>query len=134
MLGSEMQANSILNSSPSHEHWLRASFVLCLLMKLVNQGCCVFRDYAWHLSLPNTSQHFGFAGESQAAATHSNILAWSIPWTEEPDGLQSTGSDTTEAAEHTHTHLGSSCNDSAHLLATLTCSGRSLGVTHLPPW
>ena len=25
-------------------------------------------------------------------ATHSNILAWEIPWTEEPDGLQSTGS------------------------------------------
>ena len=21
-------------------------------------------------------------------ATHSNILAWEIPWTEEPDGLQ----------------------------------------------
>ena len=25
-------------------------------------------------------------------ATHSNILAWEIPWTEEPGGLQSTGS------------------------------------------
>ena len=25
-------------------------------------------------------------------ATHSNILAWRIPWTEEPGGLQSTGS------------------------------------------
>ena len=24
-------------------------------------------------------------------ATHSNILAWEIPWTEEPDGLQSMG-------------------------------------------
>ena len=24
-------------------------------------------------------------------ATHSNILAWEIPWTEGPDGLQSTG-------------------------------------------
>ena len=24
-------------------------------------------------------------------ATHSNILAWGIPWTEEPDGLQSMG-------------------------------------------
>ena len=31
-------------------------------------------------------------------ATHSSILAWRIPWTEEPGGLQSTGlqeSDTT---------------------------------------
>ena len=25
-------------------------------------------------------------------ATHSNILAWRIPWTEEPCGLQSIGS------------------------------------------
>ena len=25
-------------------------------------------------------------------ATHSSILAWRIPWTEEPDRLQSTGS------------------------------------------
>ena len=24
-------------------------------------------------------------------ATHSNILAWRIPWTEEPDGLCSMG-------------------------------------------
>ena len=34
-------------------------------------------------------------------ATHSSIFAWRIPWTEEPSGLQSTGSqrgvDTTEA-------------------------------------
>ena len=33
-------------------------------------------------------------------ATHSSILAWEIPWTEEPGVLQSTGrkeSDTTEA-------------------------------------
>ena len=32
-------------------------------------------------------------------ATHSSILAWEIPWTEEPGGLQSMGSqelDTTE--------------------------------------
>ena len=25
-------------------------------------------------------------------ATHSNILAWRIPWTEDPGGLQSRGS------------------------------------------
>ena len=35
----------------------------------------------------------------QEMATHSSILAWGIPWTEEPGGLQFTGgqeSDTTE--------------------------------------
>ena len=28
----------------------------------------------------------------QVMATHSSILAWRIPWTEEPDELQSMGS------------------------------------------
>ena len=28
----------------------------------------------------------------KSMATHSGILAWRIPWTEEPDGLQATGS------------------------------------------
>ena len=27
----------------------------------------------------------------EGMATHSNILAWRIPWTEEPNGLQSSG-------------------------------------------
>ena len=41
-------------------------------------------------------------------ATHSSILAWTIPWAEEPCGLQSMGrkeSDTTETTEHTHALL-----------------------------
>ena len=29
-------------------------------------------------------------------ATHSSILAWEIPWIEEPGGLQSIGSQTVE--------------------------------------
>ena len=28
----------------------------------------------------------------KAMATHSSILAWEVPWTEEPGGLQSMGS------------------------------------------
>ena len=42
-------------------------------------------------------------------ATHSSILAWRIPWTEEPGGLQSMGLqrvDMTEATYHTRTLLG----------------------------
>ena len=37
--------------------------------------------------------------------THSSILAWRIPWTEQPGGLQSVGlqeSDTTERLNHQH--------------------------------
>ena len=29
--------------------------------------------------------------QEKRIATHSSILAWRIPWTEEPGGLQSTG-------------------------------------------
>ena len=39
-------------------------------------------------------------------ATHSSILAWRVPWTEEPGGLQTMGhkkSDMTEATEDAHT-------------------------------
>ena len=40
-------------------------------------------------------------------ATHSSILAWEIPWTEEPGGLQPVGLQRighNRATEHTHTH------------------------------
>ena len=45
--------------------------------------------------------------KEKGMATHSNILAWRISWTEEPGELHSMGSqnqDTTEQHTHTHTH------------------------------
>ena len=37
----------------------------------------------------------------EGMATHSSVLAWRIPWTEEPGGLQSVGLQSqTDAAEH----------------------------------
>ena len=49
---------------------------------------------------------FGSLGQEdiweKGRTTHSSILAWSIPWTEEPGGLQSIGfkeSNMTEATE-----------------------------------
>ena len=37
-------------------------------------------------SIPGLEDHL-----EKKTATHSSILAWRIPWTEEPGGLQSTG-------------------------------------------
>ena len=37
-------------------------------------------------------------------ATQSSILAWEIPWTEGPDGLQSIGLKRLSTWKHTHTH------------------------------
>ena len=47
----------------------------------------------------------------EGMATHSSILAWKIPWTEEPEGLQSMGSQrvghdlATEHSTHAHTAI-----------------------------
>ena len=40
-------------------------------------------------------------------ATHSSILAWRIPWTKEPGGLESMGMQRVrhDWAAHTHTHI-----------------------------
>ena len=38
--------------------------------------------------------------------THSSILAWEIPWTEEPGGLQPTGSQRVRYTWVTNTHRG----------------------------
>ena len=40
-------------------------------------------------------------------ATHSSILAWRIPWTEEPGGLQSMGSQSETLLKRLSTHTGS---------------------------
>ena len=37
----------------------------------------------------------------EGTATHSSILAWRIPWTEEPGGLQSMGRKESETTEVT---------------------------------
>ena len=37
-------------------------------------------------------QHLGWEDTLEDMATHSSILTWEIPWTEEPGGLQSMGS------------------------------------------
>ena len=44
---------------------------------------------------------------------HSSILAWRIPWTEQPGGLQSVGSQRVghdSATEHTHVQCGNEQN------------------------
>ena len=56
------------------------------------------------------AQSLGWEGLlEEGMATHSSILAWEIPWTEEPGGLQSmgfrrVGHDRVTENKHTHTH------------------------------
>ena len=53
----------------------------------------------------------------EGMATHSSILAWEIPWTEEPGGLLSKESDMTEVTEHIYTDLGKLVNISEKVMA-----------------
>ena len=49
-----------------------------------NDSACIAQDLG---SIPGSGRSL-----EKEMATHSSILAWEIPWTEEPDGLQSMGS------------------------------------------
>ena len=88
----------------------------------------------WHRGekthLPIQEMHVrSSGGESpleEEMATHSCVLAWRIPWTEEPGELQSTGSqewDTT-VAEHTRT----STQNTNHLARRLQTPSRRPSV------
>ena len=72
-------------------------------------------------------------------AIHSSFLAWRIPWTEEPGGLQSMGSEEWDMTERLHHHHQETCLEHAELgvepvwpvraLSTLLCC-RMLKRTH----
>ena len=56
-------------------------------------------------------------------ATHSRILAWRIPWTEELGGLQSTGPKESDTTERLHFHFHPNLtHDCGHKLCVCTLS------------
>ena len=65
-------------------------------------------------------------------ATHSSILAWRIPWTEEPGGLQGMGSQKsqTRLGDKTTTRIGLNAARVSEILLALLC----LVLPVLPYW
>ena len=55
------------------------------MVQRVKNLCPVRKYWAWSLGQEDPLK--------KGMATHSSILAWRIPWTEEPGGLQSMGSE-----------------------------------------
>ena len=53
-------------------------------------GCSPWVARSW-TRLSDFTFSFHFHALEKATATHSSVLAWKIPWTEEPGGLQSMG-------------------------------------------
>ena len=76
-----------------HLHYvnLRLYYRASLVAQLVKNLLAVQESWIWSLGWEDPLE--------KEMATHSSILAWKIPWTEEPGGLQSMGLqelDTTE--------------------------------------
>ena len=72
--------------------WWWLSFVLSL--ELVKEGLLTRKKTTkflfWVISIYSVSNSTMLRGlREKEMATHSRILAWKIPWTEEPGGLQS---------------------------------------------
>jgi len=59
------------------------SFLVAQIVKKKKKSSCNAEDLGSTLGQEDTLE--------KGMATHSNILAWRIPWTEEPGGLQSMG-------------------------------------------
>ena len=53
------------------------------MAQMVKNPPATWESWAWSLGLEDPLE--------EEMATHSNILAWRIPWTEEPGRLQSMG-------------------------------------------
>ena len=82
---------------------------------------CIFRSYPGaasgreiHLPVQETQemrvQSMGWEDPLEwGIATHSNILAWEIPWTEEPGGLQSMRLQSQTRLSTEHIHLTGMC-------------------------
>ena len=64
----------------------------------------------------------------KAMAPHFSILAWKIPWTEEPCGLQSMGSIESDTTEQLHFRFSLSCigEENGNLLQ-YSCLGNLMG-------
>ena len=74
-------------------------------MTELNSGSMVKKKSVHNTGDPSSIPRLGDLLEKEMV-THSNILAWRIPWTEEPDGLQSMGMQRAghDSATNTHTH------------------------------
>ena len=64
----------------------------------------------WYFSSPGSGMnHFSKIPSERAMAPHSGTLAWKIPWTGKPGGLQSTGRKESDATEWLLFHFSLSC-------------------------
>ena len=76
------------------------------ILKVIYVVACVSISFLFK------DEYYSIAWRRAWLPTHSSILAWRIPWTEKPGGLQSMGLQTvsrTELTQHACTHCSSEC-------------------------
>ena len=84
-----------LNMLFTHESSIEILLGIFLVAQLVKNPTAMQETLVWSLGWEDPLE-----GDK---ATHSSILAWRIPWTEDPGGLQSTGSTESDATEQLST-------------------------------
>ena len=104
-------ASSFLHCPPPLTH-THSYCKACCWRPITRKGCKEGRLWA-ELHQILFLKHFALAPLRSASselhpckmATHSRILTWRIPWTEEPGGLQSIGSQELDTTEQLNHHL-----------------------------
>ena len=76
------QGGEIVEATPRTVCWARGS--TSLVFQRVKNLPAMLETWVWSLGREDPLE--------KGMTTHSSVLAWRIPWTEEPGGLQSMGS------------------------------------------
>ena len=82
-------------------HW-KIQCVLCTSTQMVNNLSVMQETWVWPLGREDRLE--------KGMATHSSILAWIIPWTEESGGLQSMGRKGSDCTEQITLSLSQNIN------------------------
>ena len=97
------------HSSKTSILWCSAFFIVQLLHPYMTTGKTIDLT-RWTFVGKVMPLLFNMVSRSEKAmAPHSSTFAWRIPWTEEPGGLQSTGSLESGTTERLHFHFSLSC-------------------------
>ena len=94
---------------PSTDQWIKKMWYYTMEYTSLVAQMVKCLPTMWETRVPNL-RFLGWEDLEKEMATHSSILAWKIPWTEEPGRLQSMGSQSwTRLSNFTFTDIQDGC-------------------------